>query len=59
MQNNKQYNMKVQDLYKIINFENDNSEIIAMNIVVKDNNSNQLIVYHTDEYGGIGRYNAV
>lgn len=51
--------MKVQDLYKIINFENDNSEIIAMNIVVKDNNTNHLTVYHTDEYGGIGRYNAV
>jgi len=51
--------MKVQDLYKIINFENDNSEIIAMNIVVKDNNTNNLTVYHTDEFGGIGRYNAV
>ena len=52
-------NMEVQDLYKIIEFENNNSEIVAMNIVVKDNNSNQLTVYHTNEYGGLEKYNAV
>lgn len=51
--------MEVQDLYKIIEFENNDSEIVAMNIVVKDNNSNQLTVYYTNEYGGLEKYNAV
>lgn len=51
--------MEVQDLNGIINNENKDSEIIALNIVIKDRNSKQLIVYHIDGFGDLEKYNAV
>ena len=49
--------MKIDDLYKIINLENHDSEIVAMRMVVKDGNSGQLTKYTVNSYGGINRYN--
>lgn len=48
--------MEIDDLYKIIDLENHDSEIVAMNMVVKDSNSGQLTVY-TVRYGGLESYN--
>ena len=45
--------MTVNDLYRIINKENDDSEIIALSVVVRDSLSNELNIYHIDECGGL------
>ena len=45
--------MIVNDLYDLIYKENDDSEIIALSIVVRDINSNELKIYHLDTYGGL------
>lgn len=43
--------MDIQELYDIIYNENDDSQIVAMSIVVKDSNSGELTVYSLGEYG--------
>lgn len=43
--------MEINDLYKIIEYENYDSEIIALSIVVRDSNSGELTSYFVDEYG--------
>lgn len=48
--------MEIDDLYKIIDLENQDSEIIAMCMVVKDSNSGELTSYSVNEYGGIDSY---
>lgn len=45
--------MTVEDLYKIIYKENDDSEIIALSVVVRDSLSNELNIYHLDGCGGL------
>lgn len=45
--------MEINDLYKIIEKENGNSEIIAMSIVVRDLKSGELTSYFVDEYDGL------
>lgn len=45
--------MTVEDLYEIIYKENDDSEIIALSVVVRDSNSNELKIYHLDSCGGL------
>jgi hypothetical protein len=49
--------MDISDLYDIINKENDDSEIIAMSIVVKDSNTGELTNYFVNQYGGLDCYN--
>ena len=41
----------MNDLYGIIYKENDDSEIVVMNIVVRDSNSGDLSVYSLGKYG--------
>lgn len=48
--------MEIDDLFKIIDLENHDSEIVAMCMVVKDNNSGELRSYSVNEYGGIDSY---
>ena len=48
--------MEIQDLYDIINKENNDSEIVAMSLVVKDSLSEELTAYTTNEYGGFDSY---
>lgn len=48
--------MVINDLYKIIEYENDDSEIIAMSMVVKDSNSGELTTHTVNSYGGLERY---
>lgn len=48
--------MVINDLYRIIKLENDDSEIIAMSMVVKDSNSGELTAYIADSYGGLDSY---
>lgn len=48
--------MVINDLYRIINDESDDSEIIAMSMVVKDSNSGELRTYIADSYGGLDSY---
>lgn len=48
-----QGNMLVEDLYDIIHAHNDQSEIVAMSIVVKDEKSGELVSYHLGNYGGM------
>ena len=48
--------MTVNDLYRIIEKENDDSEIIALSVVVRDSLSNELIIYNIDN-GGLTRTN--
>lgn len=48
--------MDKDDLYKIINWENNDSEIIAMSMVVKDSNSGELTTYFVNCYGGLDSY---
>lgn len=48
--------MTVNDLYEIIEKENDDSEIIALSVVVRDSLSNELAIYHIDN-GGLTRTN--
>lgn len=48
--------MVINDLYKIIELENDDSEIIAMSMVVKDNNSGELTTHIVNSCGGLDRY---
>lgn len=43
--------MKIDELYKIIDLENNDSEIIAMSMVVKDSNSGELTSYFVNEHG--------
>ena len=43
--------MKIDELYKIIDLENNDSEIIAMSMVVKDSNSGELTSYSVNVYG--------
>lgn len=49
--------MEINDLYDIINLENNDSEIIAMSMVVKDSNSGELTTYIVNCYGGLDSYN--
>lgn len=49
--------MEIDDLYKIINLENHDSEIVAMSMVVKDSNSGQLTAYIVNSSGGLNGYN--
>ena len=48
--------MEINGLYRIIKNENDDSEIIAMSMVVKDSNSGELTAYIVDAYGGLDSY---
>ena len=48
--------MVINDLYKIIELENDDSEIIAMSMVVKDSNSGELTAHIVNDYGSLGSY---
>lgn len=48
--------MVINDLYRIINDENDDSEILAMSMVVKDSNSGELRSYIVDSYGSLDSY---
>lgn len=48
--------MVINDLYRIIDLENADSEIIAMSMVVKDSNSGELTAYIVDGYGGLDSY---
>lgn len=48
--------MEINDLFAIIDLENNNSEIIAMSMVVKDSNSGELTAYIVDNYGGLDSY---
>ena len=50
-------NMEINDLFDIINLENNDSEIIAMSMVVKDSNSGELTTYIVNCYGGLDSYN--
>ena len=47
--------MTVENLYEIINRENDDSEIIALAIVVRDSLSKELTTYHLNDSGGLTR----
>lgn len=49
--------MEVSDLFDIINLENNDSEIIALSMVVKDSNSGELTAYIVNCYGGLDSYN--
>lgn len=49
--------MTVNDLYKIIEKENYDSEIIALTVVVRDSLSNELTVYSLEGYGGLTSFN--
>ncbi|MCR5036097.1 MAG: hypothetical protein K6A73_02100, partial [Bacteroidales bacterium] len=49
--------MDINDLFNIINLENNDSEIIAMSMVVKDSNSGELTTYFVNCYGGLDSYN--
>ena len=49
--------MELSELYKIIEQENRDSEIIAMSLVVKDSNNGQLTNYFVNQYGGLDCYN--
>ena len=49
--------MEINDLFDIINLENNDSEIIAMSMVVKDSNSGELTAYTVNCYGGLDSYN--
>ena len=49
--------MEIDDLYKIIDLENHDSDIVAMSMVVKDSNSGQLTAYIVNSYGGLDSYN--
>ena len=44
--------MLVEDLYDIIHAHDDQSEIVVMAIVVKDENG-ELVSYHLGNYGGM------
>lgn len=48
--------MDINGLFRIIERENNDSEIIAMSIVVKDSNSGELTAYIVDNYGGLDSY---
>ena len=48
--------MVINDLYKIIELENNDSEIIAMSMVVRDSNSGELTAYTVNHYGGLESY---
>ena len=45
--------MRIEDLYDIIHTNDDQSEIVAMSIVVKDEKSGELVSYHLGNYGGM------
>jgi len=49
--------MEINDLFNIINLENNDSEIVAMSMVVKDSNSGELTTYFVNSYGGLDSYN--
>lgn len=49
--------MVINDLYKIIERENDDSEIIAMSMVVRDSNSGELTAHTVSNYGSLESYN--
>ena len=48
--------MVINDLYKIIEYENDDSEIIAMSMIVRDSNSGELTAHTLNNYGGLESY---
>lgn len=48
--------MEIDDLYTIIDLENNDSEIIAMSMVVRDSNSGELTAYTVNHYGGLDSY---
>ena len=45
--------MLVEDLYDIIHAHDDQSEIVVMAIVVKDEKSGEFVSYHLGNYGGM------
>lgn len=48
----------LNDLVNICYKEMDeNSKLISVSVVVKDNNSGEIRVYNSNEYGGISEYN--
>jgi len=49
--------MEVEGLYKILELENRDSEIVAMSITVKDSNSGNLTTYYVNNFGGLDSYN--
>lgn len=48
--------MEINDLYRIIDLENGDNEIIAMSMVVKDINSGELTAYFVNCYGFLDSY---
>ena len=48
--------MEINDLFDIIERENNDSEIITMSMVVKDSNSGELTAYIVNNYGGLDSY---
>ena len=48
--------MDTNDLFDIISRENNDSEIIAMSMVVKDSKSGELTTYTVNNYGGFDSY---
>lgn len=48
--------MEINDLFDIINRENNDSEIIAMSMVIKDSNSGELTTYIVNCNGGLDSY---
>ena len=48
--------MVINDLFKIIELENDDSEIIAMSMVVRDSNSGELAAHTVNNYGRLESY---
>lgn len=45
--------MTVEDLYKIIQNEYKDSDIIALSVVVRDSSSKKLNVYYRDGWGDL------
>lgn len=37
--------------------QDENSQLISVSLVVKDDNSGEIRVYNSNEYGGISEYN--
>ena len=48
--------MQINNLYEINEYENPDSEIIAMTMVVKDSLSGELQIYNVDEYGNLNKH---
>ena len=48
--------MEIDELYKIIELENHDSEIVAMSMVVRDSNSGELTAYTVNSYRALDCY---